>query len=48
MSPEPQSSAGHKVCRAAFARYLGVGKHRLGRCRHAFQGRDARTFGGVG
>lgn len=40
--------AGHPVCREAFAHLLGVGKHRLTRCRKSFQGRDMRSIGGRG
>ena len=39
---------GHRVCRESWAHLLGVGKSRLGRCRHSFQGRDKRSIGGCG
>ena len=40
--------AGHPVCREAFAYLVGIGKHRLTRCRHSFQGTDMRTVAGQG
>ena len=43
-----QNSPGHPVCREAFAYLVGIGKHRLTRCRHSFQGTDMRTLGGQG
>lgn len=36
--------AGYPVCRDSWAFMLGVGKHRLSRCRHTFQGRDGRSL----
>eukprot|EP00435_Cladocopium_sp_Y103_P069103 s569_g32.t1 len=40
--------AGYPVCRDAWAHMLGVGKHRLSRCRKTFQGRDGRSLTGPG
>ena len=36
--------AGYPVCRDSWAFMLGVGKHRLSRCRHTFQRRDGRSL----
>ncbi|CAK9042286.1 Uncharacterized protein SCF082_LOCUS24342 [Durusdinium trenchii] len=36
------------MCQHAWANALGVGRHRLGRCRHTFQGRDGRSMTGSG
>lgn len=40
--------AGYPVCREAWVHFLGVGKHRIGRTRHCFQGRDLRSISGHG
>ena len=40
--------AGYPLCREQWAFLLGVGKHRLVRCRNTFQGRDARSMTGPG
>lgn len=42
------SGAGYPMCKDAWAHCLGVGKHRLGRCRNTFQGRDGRSLTGPG
>ena len=36
------------MCREAWVHFLGVGKHRIGRTRHCFQGRDLRSISGHG
>lgn len=38
--------SGHDVCREAWVHMMGIGKQRLLRCRHTFQGRDARSLPG--
>ena len=43
-----QVLAGHKVCRESWAYLLGIGKNRLARCRHVFQGKDLRSVSGQG
>ena len=48
MISTPCVHAGYPLCKDAWAQCMGVGKHRLGRCRHTFQGRDGRTLGGCG
>ena len=40
--------AGHRVCKESWAHLLGVGKNRLRRCRHTFQGKDLRSVSGRG
>ena len=35
---------GHRVCRAAFVKILGISPGRLVRCRSTFRGQDLRTF----
>ena len=39
---------GHRVCKESWAHLLGVGKNRLRRCRHSFQGKDLRSVSGRG
>ena len=33
---------GHRVCRRAFLKFIGLGEHRFSRARHRFQGVDER------
>ena len=35
---------GHKLCREAWAKYMGIGKQRLQRCKRNFNGLDDRTI----
>lgn len=47
-SHQPFLFAGYPVCRDAWAHMVGIGKHRLSRCRHTWQGKDGRSMTGPG
>lgn len=40
--------AGHHVCKAAWLHLMGIGKHRIARCKNVFKGTDLRTLTGHG
>ena len=40
--------AGHHVCKAAWLHLMGIGKHRIARCKNVFKGVDLRTLTGPG
>ena len=42
------SMQGHPLCKDAWATFLGVGKHRLNRCKKRFHGKDFRSISGPG
>ena len=39
---------GHKLCRQAFHRYLGIGRNRVLRCKRNHHGLDKRTLSAPG
>ena len=42
------SMQGYPLCKDAWATFLGVGKHRLNRCKKRFHGKDLRSISGPG